>query len=105
MQQALRSGISVADFWQMTPRETVATIEAVNWRDEQLFEQQVGMAWLNAALARQKRLQTLKSLLARMKQPKRPSQAELRERRAEFKQLAVPETIKRINEAMKKREQ
>jgi hypothetical protein len=104
MRQALRSGLSVAEFWEMTPAETYAVIEAANWREDQRLRQQVAMARLTASLVRAKRLPSLGSLLAKFSQPQKSSKKELRQRRRAFKKVASAENIRRINEHVKKRE-
>ncbi len=98
MQQALRSGLAVAEFWEMTPRETYMAIEAAGWRENQRLRQRMSMAWLTAALGRQKRMPSLKSLLARSKPARKLSGQELRRRRQEFGEMATAENVKRINE-------
>jgi len=59
----LRSGLSVVEFWALTPAETIATIEAANWRRDQDQRRDLALAWHIAALTRAKRLPTLKQLL------------------------------------------
>ena len=102
MQQALRCGCTVAEFWEMTPRETYAVIAATNWQERQRERQQVSSAWLTASLSRSKRIPRLKVLLAQQSRPKRLSGKQLQERRQEFKEIATPEKIERINAAIRK---
>ncbi len=81
--QALHAGVSLSVFWDLTPRETVQTIEAVNWRLEQDQRARAWLAWHVAALSRAKRM----PLLSRMVNPPAarrlpPDEAEVR--RKEF---------------------
>jgi hypothetical protein len=103
MEQALRSGVSVFDFYQMTPREVYAVIDATNWRAEKEQQQAMSIAWLGAALQRAKKMPGLKSLLTKTAKPKKLIGKKLQERRREFKELATPEKLARINEAMRNR--
>jgi hypothetical protein len=103
MIQALRCGCTVSEFWSMTPVEAYKFIEATNWRHKQLERREITMAWLTAALTRTKRLPKLKPLLAQTKRPKKLTGEQLQERRREFKELATPEKLARINEAMKRK--
>lgn len=104
MKQALRSGIPMMAFWEMTPKETYATIDAANWREEKHQERGLVAAWLNAALSRSKRMPSLQSLMTSLARPKRLTRNQLRERRQEFKEIATAEKIRRINEAMSKKQ-
>lgn len=83
--QALKCGLTVAEFWQMTPRETFMAIEAYLWRYEREVKDQIRMAWLNAALVRAKHLPPLARLLAGKAKPLRG--AELQKRRQEFEEM------------------
>lgn len=104
MEQALRSGISVFDFYLMTPREAYMVIDAANWKAEKEQDRAMSVAWLNAALSRVKRMPSLRSLLTKTARPKRLTSGQLRERRREFKELATPERLARINRAMANRD-
>lgn len=77
----------MAAFWEQTPRETCAAIEAAMWRDERRQKQDVALAWRTAALSRQKRLPSLKHLLA-AKPAKRLQGKELKKRHAEFREMS-----------------
>lgn len=82
---ALRLGVTVADFWAMTPAETLAVLDAGIWREE-LADRRIGwLAWHTAALQRAKRLPPLSRLVRKSK--KRVSQAELARRRAEHAEM------------------
>jgi len=88
LKQALRCGIRVAEFWEMTPRETYMAIEAAIWRDEQRQKHDVVLAWRTAALMRAKRMPSLKQLLNT--KPARPLRGkELEKRRQEFKEMTA----------------
>lgn len=83
MKIALRSGLGVMEFWDLTPRETFAAIEAAIWRDEQDQKRVVALARSIAVLSRAKRIPSLKQLLSRG--PAKPLRgAELERRREEF---------------------
>lgn len=87
LRQALKAGLSVAEFWSLTPRDLLLTLEARVWRTERAQQQAVRQAWLTAALVRAKRMPALGRLLNA-----RPARAlhgaEAVQRRAEFKDLA-----------------
>ncbi len=97
--QALRAGVSVVEFWALTPRETLATLEATVWRAEQRAAGDLSHAWHIAALTRIKRMPTLKRLLM----PFMPSKAKLQpieERRREFLEMrakVVPQLMRAAN--------
>jgi len=92
----------VADFWEMTPRETFAAIDAAVWRDEQQQRQAITAAWLMAKLSRAKRVPSLSSVLSQGRPAKPLRGRELVERRKEFKQLASPANVALINAHMSK---
>jgi len=77
----------VAAFWELTPRETLMTIEAAIWRRRQERERDLWLAWHMAALQRAKRLPTLKRLLSGMTPARRLSAADEAARREEFADL------------------
>jgi hypothetical protein len=103
MEQALRCDISIFDFYQMTPREVYAVIDATNWRADKEQQQAMSIAWLNAVLQRTKRIPGLRSLLAKIKKPKKLTGKQLQERRREFAEIATPGKLARINKAMRQR--
>lgn len=86
LETALRCGIGVQEFWELTPKELLAAVEAANWRHAQDQRRDVRMAWHVAALSRAKRLPSLQKLL-------KPGKAralhgeELERRRAERDEL------------------
>jgi len=94
---ALRAGLSVEEFWSLTPRETWMTLEARAWRMEhesertgeliRLAQKMLGwLAWHVAALQRSKRLPALQRLIGGG-QTKEMTPDEARERQAEFEEL------------------
>ena len=87
---ALRSGLSVGDFWELTPRETAAVFKAERDRQkhatEQARVQDTALAWLIAALERQRRLPELKRLL-QPAQTRKLEGDEMERRTAEFAEL------------------
>ena len=84
--EALKAGVPVLVFWDMTPRETAKTIEAANWCMDQDQRARAWLAWHVAALSRVKRLPPL-SRLVNPPEAKRlePDQAEAR--RQEFAEM------------------
>jgi hypothetical protein len=81
--EALRAGIPIGEFWDMTPRETVLVIEAAAWRAEQAQRGRAWLAWHVAALSRATRLPPL-SRLFRLPGAKRLEGEDLEKRRREF---------------------
>lgn len=63
LEEALKCGSSVHEFWDLTPRETYAVIRAAEWRMEQEQRGRAWLAWHTAALSRAKRLPALGRLL------------------------------------------
>lgn len=98
LMDALRAGLSVEEFWSLTPRETWMTLEARAWRLQResertgelihLAQKMLGwLAWHVAALQRSKRLPALQRLLGGGGQTKPMTPDEARERQAEFEEL------------------
>jgi hypothetical protein len=94
---ALRAGLSVQEFWALTPRETWMTLEARAWRLQResertgelirLAQKMLGwLAWHVAALQRSKRLPALQRLLGGG-QTVELTPDEAAERKAEFEEL------------------
>jgi len=54
-----RSGLSLSEFWALTPRESALAIEGYGWR----LRQAHGLAWWAARFQRAKRMPTLASVL------------------------------------------
>ena len=86
-------------FWEMTPRETLAEMDAALWRSERVQEQSLSQAWHTAALQRVGRMPALKNLLARLK-PSAAAAAPIEDRRREFEEqrrrfAKVEKTLKR----------
>jgi len=84
--EALKAGATVATFWEMTPRETYALIQADGWRREQAQRGRAWLAWHIGALQRTKRFPSLARLMGPDK-PKTLGPDELAKRRAEFQEL------------------
>lgn len=59
MGAALRAGVSVLDFWEMTPHETKQAVAA--YRDE--MDWQMSLQWINASLQRASKMPPLETLL------------------------------------------
>ena len=74
---ALKAGITVTEFWDLTPREVFMTVEAD-------VERVLSVAWYMAHLQRQQKLPPLARLLANLK----PREAvPIQKRREEFEEL------------------
>lgn len=86
LDEALRCGVSVAEFWALTPRETYATIDAAVWRMEQAHRRDGWLAWHIAALSRARRLPALQRILGGGKSHAL-SGDELEQRRQEHEEL------------------
>ena len=85
--EALKAGGSVGEFWDMTPREVHALIEADNWRRDQAQRGRAWLAWHIAALQRVKRFPSLARLMGH--RPKALSPDEMAKRRAEFQEMTA----------------
>lgn len=94
MRDALRCGVSVAEFWAMTPAETFMTVEAGLWQERQQRRQRITQAWLTARLGRVKHMPKL-SVLLTDKTAKPLSGAELTQRRQEFREMT--ENLKNLD--------
>ncbi len=90
------------EFWELTPRETVATIEAGTERMQAERELTMSLAWHTAALTRTKRMPTLKSLLAKLKPRKTVPIERRREEFEEMKARMLRGGGQRIGQRMKK---
>jgi hypothetical protein len=77
--------VTVAEFWDMTPRETFLAMEAGAWRMQQEQTLAMSAAWHAAAFQRAKRMPSLSSVLNRLK-PKKHMPIE--KRREEFEELS-----------------
>jgi len=93
--QALRAGIGALDYWDMTPREVYATIDAVNWQNENRREARAWLAWWTAAMPRMKHMPTLKELI-NPPQTKELSPKEAKARKKEHEAMikALPKRLR-----------
>jgi len=91
----------MAEFWLLTPRETLLSIEAAIWRDDQRQKRDISQAWLVAALSRRKRLPPL-SVLFTSKAAKKLGGAELQQRRQEFSEMTKNLDLSSINRSKAK---
>lgn len=89
--------MSLFEFWEMTPIETLEVIRAQVCRFDQQRRMMVAQAWQIAALTRTKRLPSLKSLLVN-KGARVLSGDELEQRRSEFKEMTQGVDISSIME-------
>lgn len=96
--EALRCGIGVAEFWDLTPRETWQAIEAAIWRDRREQERETRQAWLTATLSRAKKIPSLKRLLTEKKQAQRLTPVEAEKRRNEFGQMVAAVDFDKLNQ-------
>lgn len=97
----MQAGISLLEFWELTPRETYQTIEAYVWRDRQNQKKQIAQAWRIAALTRARKLPNLKTVLA--SGPARPLVGRERvQRREEFQEMTANVDLKALAERMRK---
>lgn len=93
----LQAGISVREFWDLTPRELRQVIRVADEeRADEIryeFDRDVRLAWQVANLTRAKRLPSLKSLFVKH-EPQKPLTKEQRAERerelAELKQRMMP---------------
>ena len=83
---ALKAGLSVAEFWDLTPKELRLCFEADQWRQTQQVQRDAWLAWHIAALSRTKRLPPLRQMLLPM-EAKPLRGAELERRREEHKKI------------------
>lgn len=91
----------MAEFWDLTPKETHLAIDAYLWRSERKQRVNLKLAWDIAMLSRQKRIPALHTLLAA--RPAKPlTGRELQNRQEEFKAMASPSNLEIINQQMKK---
>ena len=100
LKQALRCGITVADFWQMTPRETLMVIDALIERDERRQSQDIRLAWLTAALVRSKKMPPLERLLT-AKPARKLRGKELERRKREFEELKANVDVDKLAARLK----
>ena len=101
LEQSLKCGIGVAEFWALTPRETYMVLEAANWRLEREHRRDAWLAWHIAALSRAKRLPALQRLISPGKARALKGE-ELERRRAEHREIVQKIDVDRINEARRR---
>ena len=101
LEQSLKCGIGVREFWSLTPRETYMVLEAATWRLEREHRRDAWLAWHIAALSRAKRLPALQRLIAPGKARALEGE-ELERRRAEHQEIVQKIDVDRINEARKR---
>ncbi len=75
LENAVTAGIKVADFWDMTPRETEVVIDAYVDKKELEGKEMRAHAWMVAALSRSKKMPELDKFLDPPK-PKTPEEIE-----------------------------
>jgi len=67
----LKAEIDPDKFWDSTPKEIFALMEAFRWKSQQNYNLAMSTAWHTAALMRQKRMPPLKRLLHSGSSPRR----------------------------------
>jgi len=93
--------VTVSEFWELTPRETFAVIDAALWREERQQRRDVALAWHVAALSRTKRLPSLKQLLNT--KPAKPLKGkELERRRKEFREATANLDLSKLTKRKRK---
>ena len=85
--EALRAGLTVGEFWALTPRETLVAMEAAVWRGKQTQVRELSLAWHIAALTRNKRMPGLRKLLAPLLPASKAKKQPIEKRREEFDEL------------------
>ena len=63
MRMAIRIGISIKDFWEMTPFELFICIESFEDKEKERSKELIIQAYYTEAFARMKKLPKLKDLL------------------------------------------
>lgn len=76
--------MTTAEFWDLTPRETAAVLDAAVWRWKQEEQRMLSLAWHVAALTRARRMPSLDRLL---RPPSKARDIPIEERRVEFEQM------------------
>ena len=101
----MKCGLSVFEFWDSTPREVHAVIEAFTWNVERKNKSDAWVVWHIAALSRAKRLPPLKRLMSSGKpgKSKRLEGKELDQRRLEHQEIMAKIDMTKINEAKQKK--
>ena len=67
MKIAIRIGIPLKDFWNMTPYELFVSIEVFEDKEKELSKELIVQAYYTAALSRMKKIPKLKDLLKEKK--------------------------------------
>lgn len=93
--------MSVTEFWDLTPAETLAAIDAAVWRAEQAQQRDVALAWYVAGLQRTKRLPKLQSLLVGLTRAKPLTGEELARRRQEFERARANVDVAKLAEKLR----
>ena len=83
--------MTVAEFWDLTPREMFAALDAAAWRIKREDKQMASLAWHTATLTRARRLPTLAQILARVESAWQRTRKDvpIEERREEFAELSA----------------
>ena len=84
---ALSAGLSVFDFWDLTPREVRLVLKNFEEKQRSHYEDLTWLAWHVAVFERQKTIPPLKQLLSRGKTRVLEGE-ELERRRQEFKEMS-----------------
>lgn len=100
----MKCGVTTAEFWAMTPRETTMAIEAAIWRNELAQKQALAMAWHTAALGRQKRIPGLRQVLVKAFPPK-VSRQEAEKRKRDYVEMTEGLDVAELGKRIRKRKQ
>ena len=92
-------------FWELTPAEVLAEIEATLWREERQRQHEMSLAWHTAALTKSKRMPALKALMG-SGETKPLTPEEEQQRAAEHEEMAarVKRQMEKMGGRMKNRE-
>lgn len=87
LEEALKAGVRVQEFWDLTPAEATMAIEAAIWQAEQEHRMRAWAVWHVAALSRVKKLPAL-SRLIQSPEAKPLSEEAAVDRRSEFEEMS-----------------
>ncbi len=85
--EALKAGVSVFEFWDMTPREVAQAMSAFAWRQRERQRELAWLAWHVAALMRVKKLPRLDELIPRERKTSVQQQLDRERRQREHEDI------------------
>lgn len=86
----MRAGLTVDQFWSMTPKETHLYLEAATWKEKQKQRSRAWLAWHIAAFTRAKKMPAYAAVV-KPKEARVLTAEEKKRKQAEFEEL-----VKRI---------